>query len=60
MRGIIEIMERLKPPAQVAVVIGVFLLLALIALNPVASVTIISFLTALVSLFNRGGGEAKN
>jgi hypothetical protein len=61
MKIFFESLERLKPPAQVVVVIGVFGLLFLVAINPVAAATIISFLAALVSLVNRAeGGKSKD
>lgn len=57
MQKLFESISQLKPAAQVLAVGGLLALLFLVAFQPLAAATIISFLTALVSLF---GGSSNN
>ena len=60
MNKLLESVYQLKPPAQVAVVIGLLVLLVIVALNPPAGGVIIGFLAGVSSLFNQGCETTKD
>ena len=55
MSALLKSISRLKPLTQVAVIMGLLILLVIVAFNPVAGASMISFLAALVSLQSKGG-----
>lgn len=60
MKLFFESLGRLHPPAQLAAIIGLFAVIFLVAINPLAAASVITFLAGLAALFNHASiGEPK-